>query len=115
IARREAKWNTDCTSCAGQLSSPEQRHTAAPSSRTTSEPQAGQVAGIDHGCASGGRWSITTWTTSGITSPARRTITVSPLRTSRRATWSALCRSEEHTSELQSRENLVCRLLLEKK
>src|SRR5690606_42090510 len=28
--------------------------------------------------------------------------------------WSA-SRSEEHTSELQSRENLVCRLLLEKK
>src|SRR5690606_39911979 len=27
----------------------------------------------------------------------------------------ALFRSEEHTSELQSRENLVCRLLLEKK
>src|SRR5690606_39785544 len=27
-------------------------------------------------------------------------------------TW---LRSEEHTSELQSRENLVCRLLLEKK
>src|SRR5690606_27324473 len=29
------------------------------------------------------------------------------------ALWSL--RSEEHTSELQSRENLVCRLLLEKK
>src|SRR5690606_41221885 len=28
---------------------------------------------------------------------------------------SAVARSEEHTSELQSRENLVCRLLLEKK
>src|SRR5690606_40061474 len=27
----------------------------------------------------------------------------------------AYSRSEEHTSELQSRENLVCRLLLEKK
>src|SRR5436309_11888235 len=27
----------------------------------------------------------------------------------------ASSRSEEHTSELQSRENLVCRLLLEKK
>src|SRR5690606_32058217 len=27
----------------------------------------------------------------------------------------AITRSEEHTSELQSRENLVCRLLLEKK
>src|SRR5690606_39952265 len=29
--------------------------------------------------------------------------------------FSAFPRSEEHTSELQSRENLVCRLLLEKK
>src|SRR2546430_12574062 len=28
---------------------------------------------------------------------------------------SALARSEEHTSELQSQSNLVCRLLLEKK
>src|SRR5690606_39575072 len=32
-----------------------------------------------------------------------------------RALAPALQRSEEHTSELQSRENLVCRLLLEKK
>src|SRR5690606_40231562 len=30
-------------------------------------------------------------------------------------TIKSLNRSEEHTSELQSRENLVCRLLLEKK
>src|SRR5690606_39663123 len=30
-------------------------------------------------------------------------------------TLPAARRSEEHTSELQSRENLVCRLLLEKK
>src|SRR5690606_41935533 len=30
-------------------------------------------------------------------------------------TRAAAARSEEHTSELQSRENLVCRLLLEKK
>src|SRR5690606_41627131 len=29
--------------------------------------------------------------------------------------YGASARSEEHTSELQSRENLVCRLLLEKK
>src|SRR5207302_10901035 len=29
--------------------------------------------------------------------------------------FNTLLRSEEHTSELQSRENLVCRLLLEKK
>src|SRR5690625_6962702 len=29
--------------------------------------------------------------------------------------WNRLVRSEEHTSELQSRGHLVCRLLLEKK
>src|SRR5690606_39299442 len=37
--------------------------------------------------------------------------------TDRNKGWHLLveARSEEHTSELQSRENLVCRLLLEKK
>src|SRR5256886_13612996 len=29
--------------------------------------------------------------------------------------WATAARSEEHTSELQSQSNLVCRLLLEKK
>src|SRR5690606_41351442 len=39
-----------------------------------------------------------------------------PLRSPRRpSSRSPDVRSEEHTSELQSRENLVCRLLLEKK
>src|SRR5688572_32457181 len=33
----------------------------------------------------------------------------------RRSTDAELIRSEEHTSELQSQSNLVCRLLLEKK
>src|SRR5439155_22032817 len=32
-----------------------------------------------------------------------------------RCTWTPRARSEEHTSELQSRGHLVCRLLLEKK
>src|SRR5690606_41840017 len=36
-------------------------------------------------------------------------------RKPRPAISSTAARSEEHTSELQSRENLVCRLLLEKK
>src|SRR5207302_3737135 len=36
-------------------------------------------------------------------------------RTRHRRARSWMRRSEEHTSELQSRENLVCRLLLEKK
>src|SRR5256885_2709510 len=35
--------------------------------------------------------------------------------TSSRITATSSCRSEEHTSELQSPCNLVCRLLLEKK
>src|SRR5436305_2524422 len=35
--------------------------------------------------------------------------------TSRRSSNSSSTRSEEHTSELQSRPHLVCRLLLEKK
>ena len=41
--------------------------------------------------ASAGRRSATTPTTSGITSPARRTITVSPMRTSLRRGSSSLC------------------------
>src|SRR5690606_41771365 len=42
---------------------------------------------------------------------ARRFTRKSAFTSARRST----ARSEEHTSELQSRENLVCRLLLEKK
>src|SRR5690606_41881978 len=40
--------------------------------------------------------------------------TTNPAAPAMCAGW-RLHRSEEHTSELQSRENLVCRLLLEKK
>src|SRR5690606_40715930 len=36
-------------------------------------------------------------------------------KVARSAVGTGMSRSEEHTSELQSRENLVCRLLLEKK
>src|SRR2546430_10922323 len=45
------------------------------------------------------------------TTAAGRADTVSAATTAR----SAATRSEEHTSELQSQSNLVCRLLLEKK
>src|SRR2546427_9414309 len=38
-----------------------------------------------------------------------------PIRPSTACAASAATRSEEHTSELQSQSNLVCRLLLEKK
>src|SRR5207302_3241830 len=47
--------------------------------------------------------------------PARQKDTVAAGAPPRPARRSAAPRSEEHTSELQSRENLVCRLLPEKK
>src|SRR5436309_4749482 len=54
-----------------------------------------------------------------VTTPAFATTTsISPNRSTVPSTASTVARterSEEHTSELQSRENLVCRLLLEKK
>src|SRR5437016_11096460 len=51
------------------------------------------------------------WTPRSI--PTSPTAVPRPISGSRPASWSA--RSEEHTSELQSLTNLVCRLLLEKK
>src|SRR3712207_7722972 len=50
--------------------------------------------------------------------PPPRTCSVSPKRTCSgpsNGCRSSTSRSEEHTSELQSRQYLVCRLLLEKK
>src|SRR3712207_8087889 len=55
---------------------------------------------------SSGSASARSWCPTGRTGSAPST---------RRATTSAGSRSEEHTSELQSRQYLVCRLLLEKK
>src|SRR5688572_32751047 len=43
------------------------------------------------------------------------TLTVMKMRTEPGTPELAVIRSEEHTSELQSQSNLVCRLLLEKK
>src|SRR2546426_9389881 len=51
-------------------------------------------------------------TTTTQTATTTTTMTTSPITT---ATITTVSRSEEHTSELQSPCNLVCRLLLEKK
>src|SRR6266511_4538223 len=56
------------------------------------------------------RWSPPPASNSTSSRPPRSCGSCRP-RPSVRPSW----RSEEHTSELQSRENLVCRLLLEKK
>src|SRR2546430_12425284 len=50
-------------------------------------------------------------TCQGVTSPAD----ARPASTPECPQWNNCSRSEEHTSELQSQSNLVCRLLLEKK
>ena len=62
----------------------------SPSGRTSGWPHAGHAAGILHALAPFGRLSLTLPTTSGITSPARRTMTVSPTRTSLASTWISL-------------------------
>src|SRR5690606_41891554 len=51
---------------------------------------------------------------SGTVTPHRASVRIAPATPSDPLA-TGVPRSEEHTSELQSRENLVCRLLLEKK
>src|SRR5258708_23877631 len=48
-------------------------------------------------------------------SPVHEPAVADPVATAERKTYDGLARSEEHTSELQSPDHLVCRLLLEKK
>src|SRR3712207_7834064 len=75
-------------------------HDALPISSTGSRESSRQVIG-KRGLATISRtWEQIASTSSGVSPEA----TVCPN-----------CRSEEHTSELQSRQYLVCRLLLEKK
>ena len=69
---------------------PVQRATASPSTRTIGFAQNGQCVGIVHTTSAPVRSDGTGPITSGITSPARRTTTVSPIRTSLRATSSWL-------------------------
>src|SRR3712207_7163831 len=47
--------------------------------------------------------------------PRRNALVTEPDVSRNRPTTTCMDRSEEHTSELQSRQYLVCRLLLEKK
>ena len=76
---------------------PEQRQSTSPSSRVIALPQTGHLPCRRSTMLNRDpRWDFspvacTTPTTSGITSPARRTITVSPMRTSLRSISSWLC------------------------
>src|SRR5206468_12989443 len=57
----------------------------------------------------------TRWTLPRERRHTRRDAVISAQRLAHRGTGRGAVRSEEHTSELQSRSDLVCRLLLEKK
>ncbi len=85
-----AKWTIRPHRCAGH-STFTQLVAASPSARTRGCPHAGQSFGNFHRRRPLRRFATTGPTTSGITSPALRTITVSPMRTSLRATSSSLC------------------------
>src|SRR2546421_283817 len=90
IAPREAKWNSHSMLWDGHPRLFGQRRYAPPSSRTSGVAHDGHAFGNRHGFDRLGRFDRTGPTTSGITSPARRTITVSPGRTSLRLTSSSL-------------------------
>src|SRR5215211_2506427 len=92
IAPRPAKWNSHSTDWSGHPALFGHRQSTSPSGRTSSVPHDEHRFGIRHGLAFLGRFDGTGPTISGITSPARRTITVSPLRTSLRRTSDSLCR-----------------------
>ncbi len=89
MALREAKWMIDSRICAGQ-ESPMQRTATSPGIFTTSQPHSGHSAGIGNGFSRPVRFSVRTFTTAGITSPARSTTTVSPIRISFRSISSQL-------------------------
>src|SRR5207253_7603009 len=57
----------------------------------------------------------TRWSSSSHRTTSRRCVTRKSWVGPRPTGWPIFARSEEHTSELQSRGHLVCRLLLEKK
>ena len=77
---------------------PVQRQALSPSSRTTAAPHSGQADGKVNSRSWPVRRSGSGFTTSGITSPARRMSTQSPTRMSLRRSSSSLCRVARETT-----------------
>ena len=90
-ARRPAKCSSACLRCAGHTRPPVQRAMTSSGRRAMAEPHSGQTTGMTNSRAPRGRFSGSARTIWGITSPARRTTTVSPMRRSRRRISSSLC------------------------
>ena len=91
-APRPATWNSRSRSCAGQDRALGQRRSLSPSRICRSSvPHSGQCVGMTNAYSSPVRASTTGPSTSGMTSPALRMITRSPMRTPLRSTSPALC------------------------
>src|SRR5207248_9874140 len=91
MAPRDANANSHSMPCDGQPRLFGHRHADSPSGRTSGVLHDGHVFGNRHRRELFGRFDGTGPTPSGMTSPARRTITVSLGRTSLRFTSSSLC------------------------
>ena len=98
MASRRAKCLRRSSTWAGQ-DELGQRRSTSPSGLTASVPQTGQWLGGCQGRVRAGRRSSATSTTLGITSPPFSMRTVSPTRTSLRATSSSLCSVARATVE----------------
>ena len=91
-APRPATWNTRSRNCAGHDRVLGQRMSASPSLAGASVvPHSGHVVGMTNSRSEPSRRSTTGPSTSGMTSPALRITTVSPISTPLRLTSDALC------------------------
>ncbi len=89
-APRPARWNSRSRSWAGQDRALGHRQSTPPSSRASGVWHAGHSVGKSKALSDPERRSATGPTTSGITSPALRSTTMSPISTPLRASSSAL-------------------------
>src|SRR6516162_7880427 len=91
-AARLARWNSRSRNWAGQDRVLGQRQSTSPSSRSSLVWHAGHLSGKTNSRSSPVRRSATGPTISGITSPALRSTTMSPISTPLRLISSALCK-----------------------
>ncbi len=108
-APRPATWNNRSRSWAGQLRALGQRMSASWSrSGASAVPHSGQCVGITNGRSLPSRSATTGPTISGITSPALRSTTVSPISTPLRSTSAALWSVATPTVEPATSAGTIC-------
>ena len=108
-APRPATWNSRSRSCAGQDRALGQRRSTSPAfCCANSVPHSGQWVGMTNSRSLPSRRSTTGPSTSGITSPALRMTTRSPISTPLRRTSCALCRVASATVDPATTTGSIC-------